>query len=343
MNDGSQQAEVISDVLRAVRLRGALYFDYELAAPWVATAPAGNEVAPILMPGVEHLFEFHVILAGRCWITPRGGAPRHVESGTIIVLPHGDAHTLGSEPGARARPRMQAYRRAAASERLPFLVQHGDTPFDTHLVCGFLGCDLRPFNPLLGALPAMFVIERAVGPDTSLGTLLRVALAESRARRPGAQDMVMRLSELLFSEAVRRYLAALGDGAPGWLGGLRDRAVGAALALLHADPARDWTLETLAAGCAVSRSVLAERFTTLVGLPPMQYLGMWRIQVATGALLGGDAPVAQVAAQVGYESEAAFSRAFRKLTGQPPARWRRERQATIRPAPARSGRARPET
>lgn len=350
MND-SRQVDVLSDVLRAVRLRGALYFDYELSAPWVAAAPAGAEVAPILMPGVEHLFEFHAILAGQCWITPRGGSPRAAGPGAIVVLPRGSAHTLGSAADARARPRMNDYRRAAHCAQLPFSVKHGDAASDTHLVCGFLGCDLRPFNPLLKALPEMFVIDGAVAPESSLGTLVRVALDESRAQRAGAQDMVMRLSELLFTEAVRRHLDLLGEDAPGWLAGLRDRAVGTALSLLHGEPARDWTLETLAAACAVSRSVLAERFTLLVGLPPMQYLAMWRIQVATGSLLADDRPVAQVAASVGYESEAAFSRAFRKLTGQPPARWRRERREFARPRAAagtgerppamlRSGRAR---
>jgi len=192
-----------------------------------------------------------------------------------------------------------------------------------HFVCGFLGCDARPYNPLLAALPRVIRIS-----DHSGGTLaayVQFALAESKEPRIGGQGVLGRLSELMFVDVVRRYLETLPADRTDWLAGLRDPFVGRALAALHRHPARGWTIESLARNVGLSRSALAERFTLFVGQPPMQYLTNWRMQLAANHLLSGTDSVAVIANHVGYESEAAFSRAFKKAVGAPPSQWRKDR------------------
>jgi len=189
-------------------------------------------------------------------------------------------------------------------------------------VCGFLACDARPFNPLLDNLPP--VIKAKDGDDARwLGQFIRLATIESAEKRAGSEGVLAKLSELMFIEVVRRYLAELPPEQAGWLAGLRDPFVGKALSLLHARPRHAWTIETLAKDVGLSRSVLAERFADLVGMPPMQYLAQWRMQIAAGLLSAGNANIATVAAEIGYASEAAFSRAFKKMVGVSPSDWRR--------------------
>jgi len=199
-------------------------------------------------------------------------------------------------------------------------------------VCGFLGCDARPFNPLLAALPRVIHLSRAANEGASgwLGTLLNIAIRESGSARAGRDNILARMSELMFVEAIRRYIEMMPAAHTGWLAGLRDPIVGHALAALHGDPSIPWTVEALARAVGASRSVLADRFTDIVGEPPMQYLALWRMQLASRRLLEGE-PVAQVAAAVGYESEAAFSRAFKRLVGSAPAAWRRANAKTAAP------------
>jgi AraC-like DNA-binding protein len=201
----------------------------------------------------------------------------------------------------------------------------GEAEPTTHLVCGYLGCDARPFNPLLAALPR--VLHVASRDDDALRSLIALALGEARERRIGGETVLERLSELLFVDVIRRYIAAQPAEQTGWLAGLRDPIVGAALAALHAEPARAWDLELLAHATGSSRSVLAERFTELVGRPPMQYLTRWRMQLAAARLRSATDTIAAVAEHVGYTSEAAFSRAFKRETGVAPAAWRRALRA----------------
>ena len=316
-------ADVLSDVLRAVRLTGAVYFDFELSSPWVAEAPPSREIAATVMPGAERVIEYHLIARGACWGQVVGQEPIRLNEGDFIVFPQGDAHTMSSAPGMRATPDMSLFARPTTP--LPLVYERGGGgPDRTRIVCCFLGCDERPFNPLLAALPR--VIHLSAGHDGATGwlaTLLNIAVRESGHARPGSENVLARLSELMFVEALRRYLEALSPSQTGWLAGLRDPLVGRALAALHADPQDEWTVEGLARLAGVSRSILAERFTEMVGHPPMQYLALWRMQLASRLLAEGG-QVASVAAAVGYESEAAFSRAFKKLVGQAPATWRRE-------------------
>jgi AraC-like DNA-binding protein len=320
--------DALSDVLRAVRLSGSIFFDIRAADPWVAETPEGTDIVEAMFPGSDHLICYHAITSGECWACMDGHPPMHLVAGDVVVLPHGNTHVLSSTPGLRRSPEMAVYLHARAS-KLPVVISMGGdgSGGETHsasLVCGFLGCDTRPYNPLLGALPRIFKVSDAgIG---SLSSYVQAALAESAQPRMGGEGVLSRLSELMFVDVVRRYLESLPTDQTDWLSGLRDPFIGRALTELHRSPTREWTIESLARRVGLSRSALAERFTEFVGQPPMHYLAQWRMQLAAGELLGGQS-VAEVASRVGYESEAAFSRTFKKIVGTPPAQWRRERLA----------------
>ena len=307
----------LSDVLRAVKLDGAYFYLVEAGPPWsVFTVPA-RELTPRVMPDAEHLISYHVLLRGSCWGGLDGEAQVLMQPGDVLVLPHGDAHLMSSGRGERVSEGWLT----ETPLRHPDTVRLGpEAPRDTTFVCGFLGCDLRPFNPLLAALPKQMHL-----PGLAAGWLSEFpaqAVAESRASRMGHSTMLTRMAELMFIEVVRRHVEALDAPKTGWLAGLLDPVVGPALALLHERPAHAWTLAALARESATSRSVLVERFTRLVGVSPMLYLKRWRLQLAAEQLSRGAAKVAMVASRVGYGSEAAFSRAFKQETGLSPAAWR---------------------
>jgi AraC-like DNA-binding protein len=317
--------DALSDVLRAVRLTGAVFFDVQASEPWVAESPPGRSIVERIFPGVEHLISYHVVTRGGCWAGLVGEPPMRLAAGDVVVFPHGDAHVMSSAPGMRDTPNIALYRPPGDGRR-PFTISMGRA--DEHraqIVCGFLGCDTRPFNPLLAALPRiMRVGDRAGG---ALEAFVQLAVAESKEPRIGGECVLGRLSELMFVDVVRTYLETLPADRQGWLAGLRDPFVGRALSTLHRSPARAWTLESLARDVGLSRSALAERFTQFVGAPPMHYLTNWRMQLAATHLMSGMDSVASVAERVGYESEAAFSRAFKKAVGVPPGKWRTHRHA----------------
>jgi len=314
--------DALSDVLRAVRLSGAFFFDVHARGPWVAETPQGKTVVDKMFPGSDHLISYHLIMEGTCWATLDGEAPIKLSAGDIIVLPHGDTHVLATTIGMRRTPEMSMYRMPNDGQ-LPIKIGLGaDSGESTHFVCGFLGCDSRPYNPLLTALPrTIHITNHASGP---LGAYFSAALAESRGSRMGGQSMLGRISELMFVDVVRQYLESLPGDRTTWLSGLRDPYIGRALMALHGDPARDWTLEALAQEAALSRSAFAERFNEFVGQPPMQYLANWRMQLATNYLRSANESISSIAGRVGYESEAAFSRAFKKSVGSPPSEWREQ-------------------
>jgi AraC-like DNA-binding protein len=316
----------LSDVLRAVRLTGAVFFLVDAGSPWEAHVPDGAAVAPVVLPRAQHVISYHVVTRGSCWGGLLDDRSVRLDAGDVLVLPHGDPYFIGTAPTPPADLDMSrdlAFLREMVAGRLPFCVRDGKGRDRLHLVCGFLGCDLRPFNPLLATLPRLLRVRGAYGaPRDPLTRLIDFTLDEAREPRAGGDSVRIRLSELLFVEVVRRHLATLAGEQTGWLAGLRDPMVGRALTLLHGRPAQPWSLPSLAKDAGASRSALAERFTHLVGMPPMQYLTRWRIQVAARLLSDGDAKVATVAREVGYDSEAAFSRAFKKIAGVPPAAWR---------------------
>lgn len=317
-------SDVLSEVLRAVRLTGAVFFKVEGAAPWVAEAPQAKWVAPHVLPGAEHVIEYHVITGGTCWGGLVGEPPRALHAGDVIVFPQGDAHVISSAPGMRGPTQPEELFHRPKNGQLPVAMQmnEGGTEI-THLVCGFIGCDARPFNPLLSTLPRVIHAQpRSAEEGALLQQLIRLAVAESRAPRAGGETMLARLSELLFIEVVRNYCTTLPEETKGWLAGLRDELIGRTLSILHARPAEAWSLETLAKEVGASRSLLAERFHGYVGTPPMQYLARWRMQLAAALLASTNVTLSEVADQVGYGSEAALSRAFKRLVGVAPSAWR---------------------
>jgi AraC-like DNA-binding protein len=314
-------------VLRAVRLSGAVFFRVDASSPWVIEVPDGATLAPLIASRAQHVISYHVVIGGSASGGLTGGPRAALAAGDVLVFPHGHPYVMSIAPGMRGGPdaaEVAAFLRRMAAGQLPFTVSEGGGGAPRlDLLCGFLGCDMRPFNPLLAALPPLLHIRRAFGsPDDALGQLIAFAIAESREPRAGGECVRLRLSELMFVEVVRRCLAAMPAEQTGWLSGLRDPVVGRALALLHERPGQPWTLEQLAGEVNLSRSALAERFTHAVGQPPMQYLARWRMQVAARLLADGAAKVSAVGLAVGYESEAAFSRAFRKVAGVPPGAWR---------------------
>jgi AraC-like DNA-binding protein len=315
--------DALSDVLRAVRLKGAIFFDVHASDPWAAETPAGKQIVGRMFPAAEHLISYHAITRGSCWACVGSEPPLALHAGDIVVVPHGDAHVLSTQPGMRGTLDVERYR-APNELELPISISVGDgTAESSGIVCGFLGCDVRPYNPLLNALPRVFKVSDPV--DGPLGAYVQIALAESKRPRIGSQSVLGRLSELMFVDVIRRYLETLPPDRLDWLAGLRDPQIGRALAEIHRDPARDWSLESLAHKVAMSRSAFAEHFMEFVGTPPMQYLTNWRMQIAANQLMSTTDSVVAIANRIGYESEAAFSRAFKKLVGAPPSQWRKNR------------------
>ena len=306
----------LSDVLRVVRLTGAHFYLVEASPPWAVMHAPAKELAPRVLPQSEHLISYHIVTSGGCW----GGLDTHaqvrLEPGDVIVFPQGDSHVLSSAEGRQLNPR----KFAESPQKYPSTVVLGEGVRDTTFVCGFLGCDARPFNPLLAALPRCLHVPRGVG--GWLAEFPRQAIVESRLGRVGAETMLTRMAELMFVKVIRQHLETLVPEQAGWLAGLRHPIVGAALTRLHASPTDDWTLATLAREVGSSRTVLSERFTELVGVPPMQYLTQWRLQLAANLLASTTAKVADIGLQVGYDSEAAFSRAFKRAIGRSPAAFR---------------------
>jgi AraC-like DNA-binding protein len=335
--------DTLSDLLRTVRLRGAVFYYIEGSSPWLAEAPPSATIIPGIMPGADHLIPFHGIAEGSCWAGVSGESPIRLDTGDVVLFPQGDAHVMASAPGLRGPAQNKAFYHAPRPVQLPYVLDmhmpdvttaklEGGGRERATIVCGFLGLDARPFNPLLAALPRVLHLpHRVTGDDAVLTSFLRTAVAESNQKRPGGEAVLERLSEMLFVDALRRYVDALPVEHTGWLAGMRDPIVGRALSILHQRPSHAWTLEELSGEAGMSRSSLHDRFVHFIGQAPMQYLTCWRMQLAAGRLRDGDAKVMEIALDVGYESEAAFSRAFKRIVGASPGAWRREK----RPEPER--------
>ncbi len=316
--------DVVSDVLRAVRLSGVVTFRTELGAPWGIDVPPAAELGPMLDLGARRLIAFHAVTEGACVSrVPDREARQRIDrlaEGDVVMYPHGDGHVLASDETVAPVP-VDGIIPPRTDDRPP-VVRHGGGGPTTRLVCGFVHCDDAIFNPLAAGLPKV-LCGRGSGADASLRGLLRLALTEAEAPRAGTTTLLARFTELMFVEVLRGFMETLPEDQTGWFAAVRDPYVGRALQRLHAEPARDWTVDELGRAVGLSRSALVDRFNGLLGLPPMTYLTQWRMQLATRLLRDTHDGVATIAAEVGYASEAAFNRAFRRIVGMPPAAWRR--------------------
>ena len=324
--------DALSETLRVVRLVGAIFIQARFTAPWCYQSPRADTVAPILEPGAERVVIFHMITEGECFVEMSEGPPVRLMAGDAVIFPAGDAHRMGSQPGLEPASGGASLREVLA--RRPGQIAYGGGGATTRLVCGYLACDARLARMLLNGLPALLRVNvRGSNAGTWLEASMRYALAEARSPRPGGAGVLAKLAEVLFIEVLRLYMTEQGEGRTGWLAGVGDRIVGAALNALHQRPAHAWTLDELARTAGTSRSVLAERFQQLVGSSPMQDLTQWRMLLASNLLCRSNAPLASIAQDVGYQTDTAFSRAFRREFGAPPAAWRR-RQAAVSAEPA---------
>jgi AraC-like DNA-binding protein len=321
--------DVLSDVLLAVRLTGAIFFDIEARSPFAAESPPVHAISDRVMAGAGHVITFHTMLEGACWAEAFDLAvpPFPVGAGEIIVYPLGDPNVLSSTPGMRGTPDPALYYRPA-DRLLPFpLKMNQDGAADKcRFVCGFFGCDARPFNPLLNALPRILHAPLSAPSRALLESLVGIAVKQGECESAGREAMLAKIAELMFVEVMRNHIDRLPQDARGWFAGLRDPQIGAALRLIHGQPSAPWTLDGLAREIGMSRSSFAERFTAYMGMPAMQYLGRWRLQIAARLLETPSISIAQAAAEVGYQSEAAFNRAFKRYAGVAPGAWRRERK-----------------
>ena len=331
--------DAVSDVLRVVRLGGAVYLNGEFTAPWCVIGQTNGALCAGYLPRSERVVSFHLITEGNCWarLAADPNSAIQVNAGELLVVPQGETHIMGSAPDLTPvsfGPLLASQLETAPGEVMK--LSHGGGGTRTRTVCGFLACNETLSNPILSALPRIFKIDMRNDPRSAwLESSLQFAAAEAAEWRAGSAIVLARLSELLFVEAVRRCIDALPADQKGWLAGVRDRFVGRALSMLHAQPAHAWTVDELARKVGLSRSALAQRFTDLLGQPPMQYLARWRLQVAAQELLIGSKSLAAIAEQVGYDSEAAFNRAFKREFGMPPAGWRKNRsKADVAGAPA---------
>ena len=317
--------DALSDVLRVVGLTGGVFVDAEFTDPWVVSGKVDPNSCKPFMALPAHVVSFHYVIEGGFDVCLEDRRRAYVGAGEVVMLPHNDEHTFGSALDRPARPVDHLI------ELSPDLgmrrISYGGGGAKTRLVCGFLGGGAE-MGLLLAGLPAMMVINVAeVRGGDWLSHSFTYAAQTMADGDPGASTVMAKMSELLFVEAVRRHLADLPPEQTGWLAGLRDPVIGRALSLLHTRVTQHWTAEALASEVNMSRSAFADRFTALVGAPPMRYLAGWRMQMAASKLRDTRQSIAQIAFDVGYESEAAFTRAFRREMGQPPAAWRKQMQS----------------
>jgi AraC-like DNA-binding protein len=318
--------DVISEVLRIVRLEGALFFNAEFSAPWCIREPQSTVKAPYLSPEAGHLIIYHFLTEGRAYAKLPDGRREELTAGDIVVFPHGDSHVLGNGSPAKPVDSLKTFAKTLADGLK--LVRFGGGGEITRFVCGFMACEPRLSEIFLAGLPKMLKVHVANEPSGQwLENSIRFSVSEVNGSNAGSELVLAKLSEVLFVETLRRYINTLPRDQIGWLAGARDPIIGQALALLHKEPADPWTLSNLARRVGLSRSRLAERFRHFLGESPMAYLAQWRLKVGAEILQSTEDSVAEVAAAVGYGSEAAFNRAFKREFDCPPAQFRRKRKA----------------
>jgi AraC-like DNA-binding protein len=320
--------DVLSEVLRVVKLEGALFFNAEFSAPWCISSSRSAAIAPYLSPGAGHLIIYHFLTEGRAYARLADGRREQLAAGDIVIFPHGNAHLLGN--GAPERPVDSLLTFSKNLTQGLKLARFGGGGEITRFVCGYMACDPRLSEVFLAGLPPMLKVHVAKEPSGQwLEHSIRFSVNEMNGSNAGSGLVLAKLSEVLFVETLRRYINALPPERTGWLAGTRDPIIGKALALLHKDPADPWTISSLAHQVGLSRTRLAERFRHFLRASPMAYLAQWRLKLAAAMLQSTKDNVAEIAASVGYSSEAAFNRAFKREFACPPAQFRRKQKAQV--------------
>lgn len=314
--------DAFSEILSGVRLNGAVFFTAEFSAPWGFSVPASNTTAAMVAPGAAHLVLYHLVIEGGAVVELADGQSIGLSPGDVVIFPHGDPHHMSSGKGViRPFPNYGITAKIKSRDLSPLHAGGGGET--SRFVCGYMTCDPCLSRPILNGLPPVFKIN--IRTDRSgywLESSILHLVEEAASGRVGSEAMLAKLSEALFVDTLRRYVASLPDQQMGWLAGARDPVVGKSLGLLHSRIAHPWTIADLADEVGISRSALVERFTRYLAEPPMTYLTRWRLQLAARSLEKTSRGVAEIAADVGYESEAAFNRAFKREFGRPPGRYR---------------------
>jgi len=320
--------DVLSDILQVIRFSGVIDLHPEFSAPWIIETPSCSSFANTIQSKTTHIVPFHIVAQGNCWVKAEPDIRQALFPGDIIIFPHGNAHVLGDRLDQVPTP-ITDLLPAPPWESPPALTYGGGGEI-TRLVCGFLICEPLLLHPFLKHLPGFMHIQVFSDPTTLLlKTGVQHIIQEVNCIQPGSACLLTRLVELMFIEILRNYMQNSPSQAMNGILALNDPIIGQALNWIHTDPAHPWTVAELARLVSVSRSALATRFTELLGQPPMQYLIQWRLQLAAHHLQNTDESVAKIASQVGYESEAAFSRAFRRYAGKPPGAWRHHRACQL--------------
>jgi AraC-like DNA-binding protein len=318
--------DALSEILRVINLDSAIYFHAEMSEPWCINSPQSGVLAPVLARRSAHVIIYHLLCEGPAFVELHDGERVALTPGDIVTFPHGDGHRIGSGTAMQALEAEEALPGVLA--RGLDLLRMGGGGAPTRFICGYLACDPQLSQTFLGGLPRLIRVN--IRTDSSgqwLENSLNFSVAQAGNGEAGSGAMLAKLSEVVFAETLRRYVRELPDGQTGWLAGARDADVGKALTLMHHRHSHPWTVGDLAREVGVSRTVLAERFRHMLGEPPMTYLTRWRLRLGARALTGSSHSVAQIAIEVGYESEAAFNRAFKREYGVPPARYRKDKSA----------------
>ncbi len=316
--------DALSAALGSVHMTGAVFYDAVCTKPWAFAVPPLSTYAHLLAPATERLVSYHLITEGAGIVRFEDDVELSIEAGDVVVVPHGDAHVMSDGPVVRMLDKGGSLDRFLAGEVSAFELGGGGTP--TRFVCGYFGCQRDADRLFLSGLPRVFKINlRSDDTGRWLEHSIRHLVSESEASKPGRSVMLAKMAETVFIEALRRYMAQLPPEQAGWLAGARDSVVGSAIAALHSQPGARWSLDSLAAATGASRSVLIERFARFLGQPPLTYLAMWRLQLASRRLLTSRDTILQIALDVGYQSEAAFSRAFKREFGSSPGAYRKSR------------------
>ncbi len=327
--------DAFSEILATVKLKGAIFFHAEFSSPWGMSSPVSSELAPALAPGAPHLVIYHLVVEGSALARTKEGKVVRLEPGDVVILPHGDAHELLSDERAPTDATPAIVRKILSRDLRPLRIGGGGK--NTRFVCGYMACDPFLCRPILEGLPAIVKVNlRTDRSGNWLENSILHLVEEAASDRAGSDAMLAKLSEALFVDTLRRYVAEMPKEEIGWLAGARDPIVGKSLAILHSRVKDPWTIAALAKEVGLSRSALVERFSQFLSVPPMTYLTRWRLQLAARALTTTPRGVADISTDVGYESEAAFNRAFKREFGAPPARYRRENKRTRSSKPSRS-------